>query len=169
VTTSRQGIIDVNRLRLQQIEAALISVGGLLLLVEISNAVRSNVWWIGRAVLAEQRFSLYLWASVALSLLFVVEGAVTIRERQAGRGFLGLLGPLAIVLVGVLIIIAHGWRIRTDVAPADGISTLSDLPIAVRVLADPWLAAVLIAVVATCAAWSSIHVLRGRRAAERDS
>lgn len=44
----------MNRTRLQQIEGIAISGGGLVLLFEITNAVRANVWWIGLSVLREQ-------------------------------------------------------------------------------------------------------------------
>jgi hypothetical protein len=139
---------------LQQIEALLICIGGLLFLVELSNSVRSNIWWIGESVLTEPRFALYLWAAVALGILFVIEGVLALRERTAGLGFLCLQGPLAIAVLIALLCIAHGWRIRTDVAPADAISGLSNLPVPVRILADPWYAGSLIGLVAVCVAWS---------------
>ena len=153
----------MNHTRLQQIEAIAICVGGLVLLFEITNAVRLNVWWIGLSVLGEHRFALYLWASVALAVLFVIDGAVAIRQRDLGIGFVGFRGPFAIVVVSVFIVIAHGWRIRTDVAPIDAISGLSDLPIAVRILADPWLAGTLITLATLCVVLFTARAMRKQR------
>jgi hypothetical protein len=152
----------MNRRRLLQGEAVLICLCGLLLIIEIASSVRANVWWIGRSVLAEQRFAFYAWVAVGLGVLFVVEGIAAIREAQASIGFVCCRGPFMLGLLCALILIARGWRTRTDVAPADSISTLSDLPIAVRILADPWLAAVFIAIVAVGAVFSIVYSLASR-------
>lgn len=129
---------------------------------EITAAVRSNVWWLGLSILGERRFALYLWASVALAVLFVMDGALALRKHETDLGFVALKGPLTIVVVGVFVVIAHGWRIRTDVAPPDAISRLSDLPIAIRILADPWLTAAFITSVALLAVLTAASGLRQR-------
>jgi hypothetical protein len=95
--------------------------------------------------------------------LFVTEGVLAARRSELRIAFLCLQGPLMILLLTAFISIAHGLRIRTDVAPSDGISTLSDLPVAVRILADAWIAGPLISIVAASAVWSLIRVYRGQR------
>jgi len=150
------------RRRVQQIEAVLICIGGILLILEICNAVRSNVWWIGRSVLAEQRFAFYLWTGVSIGVLFVIEGVTSIRRSAVSMSFVAFQAPFILMLLPALIIVAHGWRIRTDVAPADGISALSDLPATVRILADPWLAGSLITMVTVGAAAAAVKPLRRR-------
>jgi hypothetical protein len=153
--------MKMTRHRLQQIEASMIAVGGLWLLVEVTSAVRSNVWWIDASVFTMPRFSVYLWAAVGLALSFVIEGAVAISQSRVNISFIALRGPLAVLMVSLLIVIARGWRIRTDVGPENAISSYSDLPIAVRILADPWLTGLLVGLVAVLGAWLMVRALSG--------
>lgn len=98
-----------------------------------------------------------------MAAVFVIDGALAICQHDVGLAFVGLRGPFAIVVVSVLIVIAHGWRIRTDVAPTDAISRLSDLPIAVRILADPWLAGAVITLATLCVVFATTRATRKKR------
>lgn len=140
--------------RIVEFVALAISISGLVLLIEIVRAVRWNLFWMDRAIVAEPRFSLYVGGALAIAVLIVTRG-VTAREIAPlmRRAFIFIEAPLTLLVSGLLITIAHGWRMRTDVAPLDGAST-DVMPFLIRVVANGWeayggvaLAAIAVAVV----------------------
>jgi hypothetical protein len=149
--------------RLQTVAAVFVYIGGVVLLIEICRAAHLNVWWLSRSVLMEQRFAFYLWSSVGLAAFFVLLGTIGVTGRHTGGACSLIEVPLAICLLAAFIFIAHGWRIRTDVGPADGISSLSELPISLRLLADGWFAGGMITLVAGGALLYMVRVVGDRR------
>jgi hypothetical protein len=127
--------------RSRDILAFLLSFTGLVLLWSICLSVHYNIWWLSRTVFLEVRLTVYLWTGVAVALLFVVRGIVMAWSLAMTRlSSLEYAESLFTIGVGsALGVIAFGWRIRTDVGPTEAIQRLSDLPMTVRVLADPLL------------------------------
>lgn len=150
------------RYRIQLLEATFTTFGGLLLFSEICRAVRANVWWMSEVVLLSAIFAVYVWASIGLSLLFITTGVLTLRQRDPDFGFLTVHAPLCLLLLTIFIWIADHWRIQTDVAPQDGISSISELPLRIRALADPIFSAVILAIIGVCALAVIAHALSNR-------
>ncbi len=127
--------------RSRDILALLLSLTGLVLLWSICLSVHYNVWWMSRTVLLEVRLALYLWTGIAVALLFVLRGIAIAWSRATTQpSSLEYAESLFTICVGsALGVIAFGWRIRTDVGPPEAIERLNDLPMTVRILADPWL------------------------------
>jgi hypothetical protein len=122
----------------------LISSGGLVLLWSICAAVQYNVWWMSSPVLLEFRLGLYLWSAVAMAVTFVLRGVVTASLVTMRTSFVLADAALELSVAGTLIVVACGWRIRTDVAPPQGVHELRELPVSIRLLADPWISGVTI-------------------------
>lgn len=114
------------------------SAGALLLLIETAASLRASVWWLDRTVLSQARFSGYLWTAVAVAIGFLVQGVLAVRPNGEKPFVQVAHGAFGIVVVASLIVVAHGWRIRTDVAPPNAVSSMSDLPFTIRLLADPY-------------------------------
>ena len=140
----------------------LLSLVGLLLLWSICAAVQANLEWMPRSLLLLPRLPFYLWTGVAVALLLVLRGVVM--ERAVVFSSLEFVEGLLMAGVGIaLIVIASGWRIVTDMGPVDPIHGLSDLPTAMRILADPWASYTFLGLVAVVAFF--LLRRRGRSAA----
>ena len=164
-TTLRRG--SNLRRRVQTLESASITFGGLLLFNEICRAIRANVWWMSEMALASSIFALYVWVSIGLSLLFIATGVLTLRQRDPDVGFLAVHAPLSLLLLTAFIRIADGWRIQTDVAPRDGISSMSELPLRIRALADPILSALILTMIGACALALILRAVSDKRPGNR--
>jgi hypothetical protein len=126
--------------RLLQFESVAITVGGVVLLVEIGRAVQANMLWLDRAVLMESRFRLFLWLGVSIAALLIVKGITAALNRSAeNRAVVLLENPLTIIVCVLLIVVVRGLRIHTDVAPLNRIDTIDGLPFIIQLLARPWL------------------------------
>src|SRR5450759_2245272 len=92
--------------RLLQFESVAITVGGVVLLVEIGRAVQANMLWLDRAVLMESRFRLFLWLGVSIAALLIVKGITAALNRSAeNRAVVLLENPLTIIVCVLLIVV----------------------------------------------------------------
>jgi hypothetical protein len=125
--------------RLRVAEAAAVSAAGVILFAETAIAVRANMLWLDRAVVMDARFHLYLWGAVSMATLLVVKGIINgLRQTDESPGELLVENPLAITVAALLIVVARGWRIHTDVAPLNRVEPTDAMPLVVQLFANPF-------------------------------
>lgn len=118
-------------------EAALISTGGLILLLEISRSISWNIRWLERRLVLEPRFHFYVTTLVLLAAMFIVRGSVAARTRTT-RAFAWVEAPVTLLVEAMAIVVVHGWRIRTDVSPSEPLQSSDHIPVIINLLVSWW-------------------------------